>query len=344
MKSGTDLNSPLFSVVVPVYNSSQYLRQCIESVLCQTFHDFELIVVDDGSTDDSFDICTSYAEKDNRIKLLRHGCNRGASAARNTGLVAAIGEYLLFDNDDYWAGESALSKLKSSIEAYSFPDFVCYPMGELRSGMDEPLIPLDSLDDEYGPSSAYKDFVLMLINSGRFYSSASGKTVKRTLVTKYDLKFDLSLKHNEDTEWSRNLLLCSTSAGWMEEAFYIYRRNSSISQSAASVPSAVVDCLVDIVDRHCLSISDEASTDDALDVCSEFISYIYVILLSYVGMCPSRYDKAFYSKLRSQAWLLGCGRSIRVKLTNLFYRMFGCGITTRLLAFVMNCARRHIQG
>lgn len=92
--------SCVVSVIVPVYNSQQFLLRCIESILVQTFTDFELILIDDGSTDKSGQICDEYAAKDHRIKVIHQG-NAGAAAARNQGIFSAVGEYLMFcDSDD----------------------------------------------------------------------------------------------------------------------------------------------------------------------------------------------------------------------------------------------------
>ena len=92
-----------FSIIVPVYNVEQYLRQCIDSILGQTFADFELILVDDGSPDNCPEICDEYAKKDERVKVL-HKENGGLSDARNAGLEIATGEYIAFvDSDDYVA-------------------------------------------------------------------------------------------------------------------------------------------------------------------------------------------------------------------------------------------------
>ena len=93
------------SIVVPVYNISNYLDRCLESLTRQTYHDIEIIVVNDGSTDDSGEKCENWAKKDNRIKVI-HQPNKGLSGARNTGIDAAKGEFILFvDGDDYVAPE-----------------------------------------------------------------------------------------------------------------------------------------------------------------------------------------------------------------------------------------------
>lgn len=94
---------PEISVIMPVYNTASYLAQSIESVLNQTYSDFELIIVDDGSTDDSLKIINSYAVKDKRIKVITQE-NQGLSEARNSGIKIAGGEYIAFiDSDDFYA-------------------------------------------------------------------------------------------------------------------------------------------------------------------------------------------------------------------------------------------------
>ena len=88
------------SVIVPVYKVEKYVGECINSILAQSFKDFELILVDDGSPDKSGEICDSYAKKDNRIKVF-HKKNGGVSSARNFGIDKAVGEWLCFiDSDD----------------------------------------------------------------------------------------------------------------------------------------------------------------------------------------------------------------------------------------------------
>ena len=91
----------MISVIIPVFNAEQYLQKCLESVKNQTFSEYECILVDDGSTDNSYNICASIAEGDSRFKTVRQQ-NMGASSARNTGILHAQGEYIAFiDADDY---------------------------------------------------------------------------------------------------------------------------------------------------------------------------------------------------------------------------------------------------
>ena len=95
------------SIILPIYNTEQYLQRCIDSILAQTFTDFELLLVNDGSTDSSGDICNEYAQKDNRIRVF-HKKNGGVSSARNEGLKHITGEWVTFCDSDDWVEENWL--------------------------------------------------------------------------------------------------------------------------------------------------------------------------------------------------------------------------------------------
>ena len=125
-----------FTIVVPVYNVEKYLPECVSSVLCQSFEDYEIILVDDGSTDGSGKLCDQYAEKDSRIKVI-HQSNQGQAAARNAGIKVAEGDYLLFfDADDlYEQGDL----LKEIAQATPGADAVVFNWKEFQHGHDTGL-------------------------------------------------------------------------------------------------------------------------------------------------------------------------------------------------------------
>lgn len=96
---------PQISIIVPVYNAEKFLPQCIESLLAQTFQDIEIILVNDGSTDSSLDICEKYAKIDTRITIISKD-NEGVAKARRDGIMKASAEYITFiDSDDYYEPE-----------------------------------------------------------------------------------------------------------------------------------------------------------------------------------------------------------------------------------------------
>ena len=118
---------PLISVIVPVYKVEPYLRECVDSILNQTFTDFELILVDDGSPDNCPAICDYYSEKDSRVIVI-HKNNGGLSSARNAGLDIAKGEYISFVDSDDILNRDFLFILNSLIESYGCDFSVCKSM------------------------------------------------------------------------------------------------------------------------------------------------------------------------------------------------------------------------
>ncbi len=112
------------SVIVPVYNAEKTLRKCISSILKQTYRDFELILVNDGSNDMSLDICTEFKENDNRIKIIDQ-INKGSHIARKTGIENATGFFVTFVDSDDWIEPCALSKLHEIAIKYKADVVVC---------------------------------------------------------------------------------------------------------------------------------------------------------------------------------------------------------------------------
>lgn len=116
-RKGDFLQSNLISVIIPVYNAETTISECIESVLCQTYNNFEIILVDDGSTDGSGNICKEYSEKDSRIRYIRKE-NGGVSSARNLGIDEAKGEYITFVDSDDWIEKDALEEMEIIIKQH----------------------------------------------------------------------------------------------------------------------------------------------------------------------------------------------------------------------------------
>ena len=108
-------HTPAISIIVPIYNVERYLCECIDSIIAQTFVDWELLLIDDGSTDNSRLICEDYASKDKRIRVT-HKPNGGVSSARNLGLDHAQGEYLTFVDADDWIDKDNLEICVSAME------------------------------------------------------------------------------------------------------------------------------------------------------------------------------------------------------------------------------------
>ena len=124
MHKETIKTQPMFSVVMPVYNVKKYLSESIESVLNQTYTDFELIIVDDGSTDGCYEICEDYQKRDSRCSVI-HQENRGLLLARRAGIKKATGDYLINVDSDDKCSLSMLSELAEIIK-HNAPDMIIF--------------------------------------------------------------------------------------------------------------------------------------------------------------------------------------------------------------------------
>jgi len=148
-------NLPLISVIVPIYNVAPWLPRCLDSIVGQTYKNLEIILIDDGSTDNSLEICQTYGAKDTRIKII-HQENKGVSAARNAGLDAATGEFIAFCDPDDWLSINAYETLFDLYQqsgadicwgnvAYCYADAHPVPEQKLISPKDALRIELDEL-------------------------------------------------------------------------------------------------------------------------------------------------------------------------------------------------------
>lgn len=211
----------LISIIIPVYNVEEYLAECLDSVLAQTYKNLEIIVVNDGSTDRSGEICQEYAKKDQRIILIEKE-NGGLSDARNAGIKMATGEYLMFlDSDDYWGGQivSDLSKIISD----SNPDIILHEYS-LINGIESEK----ELDNSYEAKNFKKDFH-SLVEMNKYKSNAWTKIIKRNILLGNDILFEKGLLH-EDVAYSFDISPFINTYVYYPNDFYKYRiRSNSIS-------------------------------------------------------------------------------------------------------------------
>lgn len=134
--NNADQETPFFSIIVPTYNNENELKKCIDSILAQSYSDFELIIVDDGSTDGTPDICDSYALQDSRVLVL-HKDNEGVAAARNDGLFRAMGKYVYYVDADDWVQQGLLQEAVSVLGQPEPPDMFVFGYTRLLENGEE---------------------------------------------------------------------------------------------------------------------------------------------------------------------------------------------------------------
>lgn len=214
-----------YSILVPVYNVEKYLRQCVESVLNQDFCDYELVLVNDGSTDSSPLICQEYAAKDKRIKYFSKD-NEGLLLTRRYSIRKASGEYVLFlDSDDYWL-PGILARLNDAIDE-SKADMILYRFKRVRDDgsliyEDKDIFPDKTLFQEGNK----EEFIRAFVSSSRLNTMWT-KCVKRSII---DADTDYSKfkdKYGEDFLQSIALIKNASSIYYINDILYGYRLSAN---------------------------------------------------------------------------------------------------------------------
>lgn len=206
---------PKYSVVVPVYNAEKYLEECVNSVLSQSIADFELILVDDGSTDSSGSICDRFACADERVKVI-HQPNSGPIPARFNGVKNAAGDYVLsLDSDDYWFG-NLLEKVDEAINRFKC-DILVF---RLLKG-DEPCHDFFGGEKESVTQSEF--FLTSLKESGM--NCVVIKACARRLFENVDISEVVSVHHGEDLIITTMLVRKAEKISYIPDVLYFYREN-----------------------------------------------------------------------------------------------------------------------
>lgn len=228
---------PEISVIVPVYNVEKYLHRCVDSILAQTFTDFELILVDDGSPDRCGAICDEYAAKDHRVRVI-HKENGGVSRARNAALDVAQGTYIAFcDSDDYWH----IDYLKTAIEAMeaTSADMVVMNYAALseagklvrKTQHSTGIIDYARMDAKY---NYLVDCLLNCIHGWEIWT----RLFKNSIIQNNHIRFCTeSGNYGEDMGFVLEYMLCSQSVSSIPESYYCYtlRAGSMMDTSRKTV-------------------------------------------------------------------------------------------------------------
>ena len=221
---------PIVSIVVPVYNTAKFLPQCLDSILKQTLTDFELLCVDDGSTDDSLSILHDFAASDSRVKILsRQNDGKGAAEARNLGLNHAEGKYIQFlDSDDFFESDM-LERMVEKAERLSLDMIICRA-DCFDQRYQKVTMPISTIQLQYAPP---KEPFSYLDCPGYLFQIANNvvwnKLFRRELIVQHNLKFE-AIPISDDQYVPCLALVLAKKICIIDKAFIKYRINIGTSQ------------------------------------------------------------------------------------------------------------------
>lgn len=310
------------SIIIPVYNVKKYLEICVASVTKYTGSNIEIILIDDGSTDGSGNLCDQLAEQDSRIKII-HKSNGGLSDARNRGMEIASGRYYFFlDSDDYILKTDNFVKLICFLEKYD-PEAVIINSCKIYEKNKSKHSRLGKEKDVFDTLS-----VKEAVEKGYYHACAWNKIIRSDFIKKNKIQFPLH-KLSEDMEYCGKLLQSLKQVVVYYAPVYAYRqREGSISKTISR--------------RHLEDIY--SMITDGIDgqkniLIKSYFSYEYVVLLGN----SKNADKELCSKIYQLENLLEYGEQRKVVLVKKLKKVLGIKLIRRLLIMFVSVKQRSMR-
>ena len=322
----------LFSIVVPVYKVEPYLRECVESILDQSFTDYELILVDDGSPDRCPAICNEYANLDNRIRVI-HQRNAGIACARNAGIKIAKGEYVIcIDSDDYLANSDVLSHIAEKTAKVG--DVVLYGFRKLFESdhsFGSDVVPIISGEVDL------ETMLTIVLSSNTYCGTAWTKAVRLSVLRDNGIEFRPGMI-SEDIDWYLHLMCFAKTYVSTNEAAIIYRQRSGSISHAAKLNS-LTDNLW-ILDNWPKGIKELVPDKKTVNALYKVLAYYCANDLILYSGYPSNVSRPYKQQLKDACWLLDYAVTPRAKLVRKFFRILGFDITVVALKILAKLKKR----
>lgn len=334
--------NPLVSIIIPVYKAEKYISTCIESVIAQTFGDWELILVDDGSPDRSGEICDEYAKKDERIIVI-HKKNEGVSKARNVGLDIARAKYLSFiDSDDY-----VLSTYLSDMVQYETDLVVTGTIQKFDiKGKADIRRPIIDRDIFYSKNEGNIGLGLSELEMNYCWFGPVGKLYLREIIVNNNLRFIESIDYGEDHLFNMDFFEHVQSIAFLNRHNYVYMHRSGVtSLTNRYVPSEIMfEYIIRLYFQRerCLNDFQETLTRYSDFIRKEFIRYFWQTIWrlnqeknkTFREKCNTvrhLFDTLPYSLLYNMSYKLPKAYSI----TRILYKIFPVKFATWILTILV---------
>lgn len=297
----------LVSVIVPVYNAEKYIDRCIKSIVNQSFSNFELILIDDGSNDKSFDICKKWSKKDKRIKVYSQK-NAGASAARNYGLRIMKGEYVVFVDADDWIHSKYIELLYSSIKLGDYDIVQCAlkPTIDMESKLEEAV--------SFDKKNVKEISKIQALNYRLYKVSVCAKIYKRDIFLNF--LFREGAIYEDDASYYIFVYRANKIAILNETLYYYYMSNNSVMRNEKPLDLAFID-----IYKERIEFFRKSGETEFLE--GSIARFCLVLLLSYGGIIQDTDKKKYiwdlyvqgYNQIRNSKYILK-----RDKILFVFFR------------------------
>lgn len=313
-----------FSIILPIYNVEKYLKECVDSILKQTFRDYEIILVDDGSTDGSPELCDKLAETYGFIRVI-HKANGGAADSRNVGLKSAIGDYIIFiDSDDFILSEHFLEDVNNSFSENV--DMVLYKYSKFFDDTKN-LAECNFSYESAKLKENYADKIYELVKADAFFGMAWIRAIRKDILLDNQILFETGLT-GEDMDWNYELMLNVSNIELLDNIYIAYRQRSGSVTASYKIKN-----LEDFI--HIVEVWSEKlrfiENDTLKKALLGSLAKNYSNLLIVYSRLTDINKKEYKQRIKKLDWLLKCGMSRRPQTVAKIYRIFGFNLTVSAL-------------
>lgn len=302
------------SIIIPVYNMEQYINECYESIINQTYQNLEILFIDDGSTDCSGLLCDEFQRKDKRVKTI-HKTNSGVSATRNKGLLNATGDYVAFVDPDDILDVDMIQKLVSCIEERNVDAAFCrFHIDHIEEG-SRPYYQAIEVEEGDADHALYQ-----LFTKCAYGTMVWNKVFKRELIYRREgiIEFDETLKCGEDEVWLIEVIKNASKIGYLSDELYYWRvREESTYHQNDISDIKVLDVLAQ---EKALDLVTKEKKDIYSKILLSMNKKIYQYLVYSYIQGRKDYYKIFYtySKKYSKYWYIEKNVSHMAKIKRIF--------------------------
>lgn len=317
---------PKYSFVIPVYKSEKYLQECVDSIICQTMKDYEIILVDDGSPDNSGVLCDQIAREHACVKVI-HQENQGASVARNTGLNIASGSYIAFlDSDDFWLYPEGLSDIDRLIT----PDtdvvlFASMDYNERNGRMAEDRYEYPAEMNTLEPQTCLH----YMVTHDLLNMHSAKRIYRRAFLEEHHLCFRPGIR-SEDVELGIRVANCLPNYRFLNKKLYVYRHHedsvtTTIGEKHLREYQWIIENYADYTYRN----------DDVKELLLSYVSYQYSLLLAFVESIKPQSYKQIKKDLKKYTFLFRYTHYPRTKKIAMLYKTLGYEMTIKVLGLYL---------
>ncbi len=322
----------LISFVIPVYNVEKYLKECIESILKQCTNQCEIILVDDGSTDKSREICDIYASKENSINVI-HQENGGLSFARNEGLKKAVGKYVAFVDSDDRIRENSLCNILKWIKQ-SDSD-ICF-MDAIKFYSDGKELPLgDNIIKQSVEGKDKTEVLRHIATRPKYPGSACTKLFRREFLLENDIFFPSDRRVSEDLGYCLDAIMKAEKFDALDITYYEYRQNREGSITNKTSYKNFEDLVLFVIEwtqkftieKKAIGINEQYAMSN--------VAYEYSILCWQLSKLKKEERRRALLFLKEYKWVLNYGKTKKIKMIRLLSNLCGFVCTSVILNMYM---------